>query len=121
MLDEASLSEHICELEELLLTTEVRTSPEQLSLLLADDFFEYGSSGRVWYKKDMMGEEGAGMVELTLKEFALHPLSEDAVLATYKTLNAKNGRYTLRSSIWRYREGRWQMLFHQGTPAAAQE
>ncbi|MNO19890.1 hypothetical protein D3C76_96340 [compost metagenome] len=117
-MNEASLRKHICELEELLLTTEVRTSPQQLSLLLADDFFEYGSSGTVWYKKDMMGEEGAGMVELTLSEFALHPLSEDAVLATYKTFNAKNGGYTLRSSIWRCKGGRWQMLFHQGTPMA---
>ncbi|WP_167374701.1 MULTISPECIES: hypothetical protein [Paenibacillus] len=42
---ETLLWKHICELEELLLTTEVRTSPQQLSLLLADDFFEYGSSG----------------------------------------------------------------------------
>ncbi|CQR52811.1 hypothetical protein PRIO_1039 [Paenibacillus riograndensis SBR5] len=117
----ASLSKHICGLEEKLLTPEVRTSPQQLGLLLADEFVEYGSSGRVWHKKDLMGEEGAGMVELTLSEFALHPLSEDAVLATYKTLNAKNGGYTLRSSIWRCRDGLWQMLFHQGTPAAVQE
>lgn len=120
-MDEALLSEHICGLEEKLLNPEVRTSPEQLSLLLADDFFEYGSSGRVWHKKDMMGEEGAGMVQLTLSEFALHPLSEEAVLATYRTFNTGNGRYTLRSSIWRYREGRWQMFFHQGTPAAVQD
>ncbi|MNV80981.1 hypothetical protein D3C71_1746160 [compost metagenome] len=116
MQNEASLQKHIRELEELLLTTEVRTSPQQLSLLIADDFFEYGSSGRVWYKKDMMGEEGAGVVKLTLSGFELHPLSEAAVLATYRTLNAENGRYTLRSSIWRFVDGRWQMFFHQGTP-----
>jgi hypothetical protein len=24
----------------------------------------------------------------------------------------------LRSSIWQWIEGRWQMLFHQGTPSA---
>ncbi len=120
-MDEASLSKHIFGLEEKLLTPEVRTSPQQLALLLADGFVEYGSSGRVWHKKDLMGEAGAGMVDLTLSEFALHLLSEDAVLATYRTFNAGNGRYTLRSSIWRYRDGRWQMFFHQGTPAAVQD
>ncbi|OKP92804.1 DUF4440 domain-containing protein [Paenibacillus sp. P3E] len=118
---ETLLWKHICELEEELLTTEVRTSPQQLSLLLADDFFEYGSSGTVWHKKDMTGEGGAGAVKLTLSEFALHPLSEEAVLATYRTFNAVNGRNTLRSSIWRYRDGRWQMFFHQGTPMPPQD
>ncbi len=28
----------------------------ELDKLLADDFFEFGSSGNVWYKQDCMGE-----------------------------------------------------------------
>lgn len=117
MPEEASLKKHICELEKLLLSTEVRTSPEKLALLLTDDFIEYGSSGRVWHKEDMTGEGGAGVVEMTLSEFELYPLSEASALATYRTFNANTGKYTLRSSVWKFREGRWQMFFHQGTPA----
>ncbi|WP_379163726.1 DUF4440 domain-containing protein [Paenibacillus sp. sgz5001063] len=117
MPEKASLKKQICELENRLLSAEVRTSREKLALLLTDDFIEYGSSGRVWHKEDMTGEGGAGVVEMTLSEYELYPLSETSALATYKTLDATTGRYTLRSSVWKFREGRWQMFFHQGTPA----
>lgn len=36
------LIEHLYQLEEKLLKSEVRTSPEELSLLLKDDYFEFG-------------------------------------------------------------------------------
>lgn len=111
-----AMAKLICELEEKLLNTEVRTSPDELSRLLADDFFEFGSSGKVWHKRDLMGEEGAGEVRMTLSGFELHPLSGEAVLATYRIMNEETGGETLRSSIWKFRDGRWQMFFHQGTP-----
>ncbi|WP_379144304.1 DUF4440 domain-containing protein [Paenibacillus sp. sgz500992] len=110
------MAKQICELEEKLLNTEVRTSPDELSRLLADDFFEFGSSGKVWHKRDLMDEEGAGEVRMTLSGFELHPLSGEAVLATYRIMNEETGGETLRSSIWKFRDGRWQMFFHQGTP-----
>jgi hypothetical protein len=116
IIDESWLKRHICEQEEKLLSTEVRNSPEALSKLLSDDFFEFGSSGRVWRKPDLMGAEGAGEVRMTLSGFELHSLSETAVLATYRILNEESGAKTLRSSIWKLADGRWQMFFHQGTP-----
>lgn len=111
-----AMAKQICELEEKLLNTEVRTSPDELSRLLADDFFEFGSSGKVWHKQDLLGEEGAGEVRMTLSGFELHPLSGEALLATYRIMNEETGGETLRSSIWKFRDGRWQMFFHQGTP-----
>ncbi|WP_310831468.1 nuclear transport factor 2 family protein [Paenibacillus pedocola] len=116
---EAVLIRHICELEEKLLSAEVRSCPEELSELLADDFFEFGSSGRVWYKQDLMGEDGAGEVRMILSGFELHLLSETAALTTYRILNEETGGATLRSSIWKQQDGRWQMFFHQGTPAGS--
>lgn len=86
-----AMSKQICELEEKLLNTEVRTSPDELSRLLADDFFEFGSSGKVWHMRDLMGEEGAGEVRMTLSGFELHPLSGEAVLATYRIMNEETG------------------------------
>lgn len=116
MENELLLAEHICGLEEQLLSNEVRMNPEAISRLIMDDFLEFGSSGRVWKKQDMMGEDGAGAVSMTLSGFELHRLSEEAVLATYKTFNEETGRHCLRSSIWKLSDGRWQMFFHQGTP-----
>lgn len=110
------LKEQIRALEEKLLNTDVRTSPDKLSRLLTDDFFEIGSSGRVWRKQDLMGEQGAGEVRMTLSEFDMYPISGEAVLATYRIMNEDTGIETLRSSIWKFRDERWQMFFHQGTP-----
>lgn len=50
--DKEILSVHIRELEKKLLSPEIRRTPLEIDKLLADDFFEFGSSGNVWYKKD---------------------------------------------------------------------
>jgi hypothetical protein len=114
----SSLKEHLCQLEQLLLQPEIRTSPEELSKLLADEFFEFGSSGRVWYKKDMVST-GIGVIKATLHNFEVHPLVPDVVLATYYSVNETRKQHTLRSSIWKRIDGRWQMVFHQGTPTTS--
>jgi hypothetical protein len=111
----SSLKAHVQQLEEKLLKSEIRTSPEELSLLLKDDFFEFGSSGRIWTKSDCIGEEGIGAVNMILSDFDMHQLSEDTVLTTYRIFDEGREEHTLRSSIWKYTNGRWQMFFHQGT------
>lgn len=116
MADEIVLAEHIRELEEQLLSNPVRTNPAAVALLIADDYIEFGSSGRVWRKQDQVGEGGAGEVRMTLSHFELRTLSEDTVLATFRIFNEDSGMHCLRSSIWKFRDGRWQMFFHQGTP-----
>lgn len=115
MISEPSLKEHLRLLEEMLLRPEIRTSREELTKLLSDDFFEFGSSGNVWRKKDGISEHGIGVVKMTLSDFEIHPLSDDTVLTTYRIFNEVKMEHTLRSSIWKFRDGRWQMFFHQGT------
>ncbi|WLR42192.1 DUF4440 domain-containing protein [Bacillus carboniphilus] len=106
---------HLQELEEKLLRTEIRSSQIELKKLLADDFFEIGSSGRILYKGEEIGVEGIGEVKMTMSDFEIHPLSSDIILATYVICNEIKKEYTLRSSIWkRFNEG-WKMVFHQGT------
>ncbi|MFC3748262.1 DUF4440 domain-containing protein [Paenibacillus sp. GCM10012306] len=107
---------HLLELEERLLQPAVRTSVEELSALLADDFIEFGSSGNVWYRQEGLNENGIGVVNMTLSDFEIHSLSENTTLTTYRIFNEHRQQYSLRSSIWKFREGRWQMFFHQGTP-----
>ncbi|WNF25191.1 DUF4440 domain-containing protein [Mesobacillus jeotgali] len=108
------LKEHIKKLEEKLLTTEVRSSKTELKKLLADEFFEFGSSGRVLYKDEDF-EGGIGVLKVTLSDFDLHPLSDNIVLSTYRTFNEETNQHALRSSIWKLNEGVWKMVFHQGT------
>ena len=108
------LKEHLRKLEEMLLTPDIRTSATELSNILADNFFEIGSSGKILHK-DGIAPEGIGVVNMQLSEFEIHPLSDEIVLATYRIFNRETQQYTLRSSIWKYMGNRWQMVFHQGT------
>jgi hypothetical protein len=110
-----SLKEHLKKLEEKLLKPEVRTSPAELNNLLADDFFEYGSSGNIFFKRDCVVDGGIKVFSMTLTNFEIHILASDVVLATYQVHDETRKRITLRSSVWKYRDERWQMFFHQGT------
>jgi hypothetical protein len=114
-MDHKSLKEHLYQLEKRLLEPKVRLNPSELEKLLADGFFEFGSSGNVWYKDDFV-EAGLGVRKMTLYDFDIHPLSEDVVLTTYRVKDETRRQHTLRSSIWKFIDGRWQMFFHQGTP-----
>lgn len=109
-------------LEESLLNPAVRASSEQLHKLLADDFVEFTSAGCVVNKQQVIeGLLQQSTEHFILQDFRIQPLAPGVVLATYRVTreNAQPGtaRHSLRSSIWRYEHGRWQLLFHQGTPA----
>jgi hypothetical protein len=105
-------------LEEQLLRPEVRTSPERVAALLADEFIEIGSSGRVYNKQqiiDLLRREQWRGPQATLRDFSARWLSVDLMLATYNIVESQ----TIRSSIWKWTDGRWQMVFHQGTRSSA--
>ncbi|MEW8966970.1 DUF4440 domain-containing protein [Exiguobacterium alkaliphilum] len=104
------------EKERLLLTKEVRTSPERLRELVTEDFFEIGSSGRLLYKEEDTNTMDLGEIDVSLTDFNLEVIRDDVVLATYRTENHMTGKTSLRSSIWVRIDGTWKMKFHQGTP-----
>ena len=115
------ITKEIYELELSLLKPEVRSSLEQLSLLLADDFQEFGSSGLIYDKKMILERlpKNTEKVVYTVSDFYTKVLSEDIVLATFKTERVTNDvdmMVSLRSSLWRKTNGAWQMFFHQGAP-----
>lgn len=111
-------------LEQKLHRPEVRRSPDAVRALLADEFIEFGSSGRVYNKASIvaaLAEESTAEAALVpdVHHFAVQAIAPDAVLVTYRSSrrypDGASTRTTLRSSIWKLIEGRWQMLFHQGT------
>lgn len=103
----------------------VRTSRQQLDLILADDFTEFASSGATYDKRQVI----EGLLtdpESRLPRYAtMHNmrtlwLAPDVALVTYRSQKSRPGAAqpdrANRSSIWKKIDGRWQMLFHQGTP-----
>jgi hypothetical protein len=112
------LPDHLYELETSLHKRHVRNSPEAVSELLADEFTEFGSSGRVFDKRGIIESlrDEAGDQQIAVEEFTLRKLAPDVVLLTYRSkLAGSQLPGTLRSSIWKLIDGRWQMVFHQGT------
>ena len=114
------------DLEERLLQVEVRSSRDELDALIDDGFIEIGASGRTFDKRSIMETLVAEIAEATpvlrtLDDFNTTLIAPGVVLATYRAIrHSEPPVESLRSSIWRQRGDRWQILFHQGTPAAAE-
>ena len=109
------------QLEDRLLDPTVRRSPDTVASLLAEDFREFGSSGRVYTRAEML-EALANEVPSHLRQtdFACHQLSPEVALVTYRSHRTSpdtSAESALRSSIWVRTDGRWRLRFHQGTRA----
>jgi len=113
------LLRHLRTLEESLLQPDVRKSKE-LVALLADEFVEFGSSGRVYTNADLVAVLQAESPSVqTTSNFKLVLLSPEVALMTYVIRReAAPPAHTLRSSVWRRRGEQWQMVFHQATLTA---
>jgi len=107
---------YLFELETALHRSDIRNSPDAVSALLADEFIEFGKSGRVWDKRSIMESMQREKLDhrITVKDFVARELAPDVVLLTYQTASA------LRSSIWKRFGDKWQMIFHQGTRTSEQ-
>lgn len=100
-----------------LLDPDVRRDRERAGALLDPTFQEFGSSGVVWDRDgilDLLATDTAAPLEAD--GFAAVRIAPGVVHLTYRT--HRDGRTTLRSSLWRRRDGRWRMVFHQGTVAS---
>ena len=113
------VAETLRELEASLLTNAVRKDAARVAELLAEEFCEFGSSGAAYTKAEIIKSLQTGEdVRLTMKEFVCRLVAEGVALVTYRSERAEDGGEViaaLRSSLWVWRAGRWQMVFHQGT------
>jgi hypothetical protein len=78
-------------LEEELFKQTVRGSPEAVSMLLADNFIEFGRSGGVYRKDEVVRSLAAEIHEInapkrTATDFKLTSLADDVVLLTYRSV-----------------------------------
>lgn len=114
MIKPKKIFDEIESLEKKLLASSARKSVNTLDELLVDDFKEFGKSGLVYNKRDILSrlpEEEPR--EFNAKYFEVIQLDSCAFLITYTTIESDVS--VLRSSIWKSIDGHLQMVFHQGT------
>ncbi len=114
--------EELSQLEERLWIAEFRFDRVWMDSVLADDFIEFGRSGRIYAREECLDVAGGAIdAVMPLQEFRLCSLGADAVLATYKSrvTYVDEVECANRSSIWLKTAQGWKLKFHQGTPAPA--
>jgi len=105
--------------ERALLDPTVRRDRARLEALLAEDFQEFGSSGRVWDRQTIV--DSLATEDYTApgaEDLKCVRLSADVALVTYRTVRTDDAgmrSVTLRSSLWVRERGTWRVRFHQGT------
>jgi hypothetical protein len=108
------------ELEQRLAQVGRKLSAEDAASLIAEDFVEFGASGKVWSKAEIIAAMSQwSPIERIVENFSVRELSASVCLVTYKVVGVTKDRqaspFSLRSSLWRDTGGRWQIIFHQGT------
>jgi len=110
-------------LETLLLNPSANSKPETLWPLFANEFVEIGSSGRRYDRQQTLTSlANSNSPRGELSEFIVTMLADDVAHVTYRAVRYLDPpQHSLRSSIWRRRGLRWQIVFHQGTPISGSE
>lgn len=119
-----NIKEIIFELENKLQKPEVRKSVELLNDLISNDLIEFGSSGLVYKKSDVLKNlPTSSEIKFNMTDFQINTLSSNIIQSIFRTekIDTKTGKVTrsLRSSLWKNEDGKWRMIFHQGTPLAS--
>ena len=112
---QTDLPTQLFDLERSLHAPAIRSNPEAAGQFLSADFREFGSSGRIWSRAEILDAMADDLPhEILSRDFECQILSPALALVTY--LSETLTRTALRSSLWRLEDGTWRMLFHQGTP-----
>ncbi len=105
-------------LERRLHEPEIRADSQELDNLLADSFREFGASGKVYSKQEIVDSllSNPGL-KLDVENEVVTAIAPTVCLVTYtsvKTIDNEICR-TNRSSIWKLYNKSWKIIFHQGT------
>ena len=114
-------SDHEAELrrlEESLWRAVTRFDRSYMDEILAADFFEFGRSGRVWSREDVLSSPSTALnAQLPLPHFRVKMVSDEVALVTYRSrVDSNESELANRSSLWRTTDRGWKLIFHQGTP-----
>ncbi|MFA9285835.1 DUF4440 domain-containing protein [Comamonas sp. SY3] len=119
-----TLTQQLSQLEAQLHLPEIRHhQPEHVSQLLHPAFEETGRSGQRYTRETVVEALRAesNAAEIVADGYAATVLAPGVALLTYRSAlcdaQGTRSKHTLRSSIWLLTDGRWQLRYHQGTPA----
>ena len=108
----------LLKLEESLWIPETRFDQQYMNNLLTPDFFEFGRSGKIYSREQILSPEMQPInATLPLKNFNVKLITPEVAQVTYVSevmydiLEIGN-----RSSIWLKTPTGWKLRFHQGTP-----
>ncbi len=116
-----SLADVLRALEERLMDPSVRGNAAELKQLLAPNFVEFGSSGRIFSRDGIIAvlARERAFTPPAVSDFTVRAYTADWAILTYITIRPAvppaPASQTLRSSTWVRRDDLWQMIFHQGT------
>ena len=106
---------HLIQLEQSLHSPAVRADPAAVAALLAEEFREFGSSGRIWTRAEIISALASELLQdITSHTFSCQMLTPTLALLTY--ISESPTRRALRGSLWRLEDTTWRIVFHQGTP-----
>jgi hypothetical protein len=106
-------------LEEGLWRANVRFDGQAMEEILSADFFEFGRSGRIHRREDILAVKAQEIkAVLPLIDFKVRLLDANIAQTTYISVVTYDDveERGLRSSIWSQSPTGWQLRFHQGTP-----
>lgn len=105
-------------LEESLWIADTRFDSEYMDKILSSDFFEFGRSGRIYTREEILTALPQKInATLPLINLAIHHIDKNVALVTYVS-KVNDGEILIsnRSSLWSRTANGWQLRFHQGTP-----
>jgi hypothetical protein len=109
----------LTQLEEDMWREETRYDPAFQERRFAPDFVEFGRSGQVYTREQVISTHPVPIVAvLPLANLSIRRLDTNTAQLTYDSQVTHGGsvQYAHRSSIWSRIDGIWVMRFHQGTP-----
>lgn len=113
----ADLQDHLHSFEERLLHPDRERDRRALIPLFSDEFKEFCISGRIFNRQQVIDSLLRSEPRpATISNYYVESLAENVALATYSAKTALVVSH--RSSIWILRDNRWQLYFHQATPAS---
>jgi hypothetical protein len=115
-MSDPELQDHLYSLEERLLHPDREHDRTALIPLFADEYKEFCISGRIFNRQQVIDALLKSEPRpATIHHFYVERLADNVALATYRATTAVVVAH--RSSLWIFRDNRWQLFFHQGTIA----
>jgi hypothetical protein len=118
----SSLEQKLRELEIKVMTAAGERRADDIRDFVAEDFLEIGASGRTYTKSEVLAAlERAPLRRFMVADFKIVSGGVDWALVSYRAGERSESSSTAswRSTLWVERGGKWQIVFHQGTPVAS--